>query len=290
MFRLYRLFSKWAISGYTYESAAIFKVMNNMMKRGMHMSRMGIGVQLYTLRDDMQKDMEGTLRKAAALGYEGVEFAGYFGMEAGALKKLMDEIGLKTIGSHVSLQSMRKDLQAEIDYVKTLGAKYIICPYVADEDRGSAEVWKRTFAELETIGEEAVKQGLKFLYHNHAFEFDVQVDGRFAFDAMYASTRPESVQVELDVCWVQFAGQDPLAYIHKYAGRLPLLHFKDFTKDENQKLVTLELGQGDVDLKKVIQAAAGAGVEWLIVEQDSCQKPPLVSVENSLNWIKENYQ
>jgi sugar phosphate isomerase/epimerase len=255
----------------------------------MDMSRMGIGVQLYTLRDDMQKDMEGTLRKVAALGYEGVEFAGYFGMEAAALRKLLDEIGLKAIGSHVSLQNLRTNLQAEIDYLKTLGAKYIICPFVAEDER-NVEGWKRIIADMEKIGEEAGRQGLQCLYHNHAFEFELEVDGSFVFDSMYASTSPEFVQVEMDVCWVQFAGQDPLAYINKYAGRLPLLHFKDFTKDANQKIVTLELGLGDVDLKKVIQAAAGAGVEWLIVEQDQCQKPPIVSVENSLNWIKENYR
>jgi sugar phosphate isomerase/epimerase len=253
------------------------------------MSRMGIGVQLYTLRDDMQANMEGTLRKVAELGYEGVEFAGYYGMEAAALKKLLDEIGLTAIGSHVSLQKLRTDLQGEIDYLKTLGAKYLICPYVGDQERQNAEDWKRIFAELEQFGAEARKQGLQFLYHNHAFEFEIEVNGAYVFDAMYASISPESVQVEMDVCWVQFAGQDPLAYISKYAGRLPLLHFKDFTKDADRKIVTLELGLGDVALAKVIEAAVKAGVEWLIVEQDYCQKPPLVSVENSLKWVQENY-
>jgi sugar phosphate isomerase/epimerase len=252
------------------------------------MSRMGIGIQLYTLREDMETDMEGTLRKVAALGYEGVEFAGYYGMQAAALRSLLDELGLQAIGSHVSLQKLRTDIQNEIAYLKTIRGKYLICPYVAEEDRKHAEDWQLIFADFERFGIEASRQGLQFLYHNHAFEFDLEMDGAYVFDALYAASSSESVQVEMDICWVQFAGQDPLAYIAKYAGRLPLLHMKDFTKDEDQKLVTLELGLGNVKLHEVIQAADKAGVEWLIVEQDTCQKPPMVSVQNSLNWLKVN--
>ncbi|MNP58754.1 Xylose isomerase-like TIM barrel [compost metagenome] len=106
---------------------------------------------------------------------------------------------------------------------------------------------------------------------------------------MFAQTSPEAVKVEMDVCWVQFAGQNPIEYINKYAGRLPLLHLKDFSKDEQGQMKTLELGQGSVDLPAVIEGATSAGVEWLIVEQDVCQNPPLESVSNSYNWLKENY-
>ncbi|MDF2645326.1 MULTISPECIES: sugar phosphate isomerase/epimerase [unclassified Paenibacillus] len=253
------------------------------------MGRLGIGLQLYTLRDDMEKDLEGTLRHVAKLGYEGVEFAGYYGKPAAELKQLLDELGLKAFGSHVSLERFRKDLQGELDYLKTIGAKYAICPYVGAEERESADQWKALIAECQAIAVETNKQGLQFLYHNHDFEFHYKVNDEFVFDAMFAKTGEDAINVEMDVCWVQFAGQDPLAYIAKYAGRLPLLHFKDFTKDAEGKLVTLELGLGDVPLEKVIKAAEQAGVEWLVVEQDHCQKPPLTSVENSLNWVKEHY-
>ncbi|MFD0695057.1 sugar phosphate isomerase/epimerase family protein [Paenibacillus sp. GCM10027628] len=253
------------------------------------MARIGIGLQLFTLRDNMAQDMEGTLRHVAKLGYEGVEFAGYYGMEAESLKQLLDEIGLKAIASHVSLDNLKNNLQGEIDYLRTLGAKYIICPYVAEDQRQTAEQWQQIIADCEAIAAEAKKQGLQFLYHNHDFEFHVKIDGQFVFDAMYAKTGENAINVEMDVCWVQFAGQDPLAYIAKYAGRLPLVHFKDFSKDADGKIVTLELGQGNVDLEKVITAAEQAGVEWLIVEQDHCQNPPLTSIANSLNWVKEHY-
>ncbi|UJF31294.1 sugar phosphate isomerase/epimerase family protein [Paenibacillus hexagrammi] len=253
------------------------------------MARLGIGLQLYTLRDDMEKDMEGTLRYVAELGYEGVEFAGYYGMPAEKLKQLLDELGLKAIGSHVSLASLTDNLQGEIDYLKTLGAQYIICPYVMPEQRETSEQWEEIISRCEGFAAEAKKQGLQFLYHNHDFEFHLKIKDEFVFDAMYANTGDKAINVEMDVCWVQFAGQDPLAYIAKYAGRLPLVHFKDFSKDEEGKIITLELGLGQVDLKMVIEAAEKAGAEWLVVEQDHCQKPPLTSVANSLNWVKENY-
>lgn len=248
-----------------------------------------IGLQLYTLRDDMAQDVEATLRKVAALGYQGVEFAGYYDWEATKLRALLDELGLQAIGSHVGLDSLKNDLQGQIDYMKTIGGRYMLCPNLTEAERSSEATWKETYALLQSIGEEVVKQGLVFGYHNHAFEFDSQVDGRFAFDAMYELTTPEAVKVELDVCWVQFAGQDPLAYIRKYSGRLPLLHLKDFTKGEQGEIVTLELGLGDVALIDVIREAEAAGVEWLIVEQDVCQKPPLTSIANSMNWLKDNY-
>lgn len=253
------------------------------------MRKMGIGLQMYTLRDETAQDFRGTLRKVAELGYEGVEFAGYGDIPAEEMKTLLQELGLKAIGSHVGIELLREDLQKEIDYLKTIGAKYMMCPYVAPEDREDAEGWKNLFAFLEEVGAEARKQGLIFGYHNHAFEFEAEVDGEFVFDAMYSTTSPDAVQVEMDVCWVQFAGQDPLAYIPKYAGRLPLLHLKDFSKDADGNMQTLELSQGSVDLPAVIKAASDAGTEWLIVEQDVCQNPPLQSVSNSLNWLKENY-
>lgn len=254
----------------------------------LNLSKPGIGLQLYTLREETAKDFRGTLRKVAELGYEGVEFAGYGDLSAEEMKALLDELGLKAISSHVPLQAMKDNLQQEIDYLKTIGAKYMICPYLAPEDRPQGEGWRELFSFLQEAGTEARKQGLVFGYHNHDFEFQDHVGGLTAFDALFSDTTPEAVQVELDVCWVQFAGQDPLAYIKKYAGRLPLLHLKDFSKDEQGHMVTLELGKGSVDLPAVTEAAIEAGVQWLIVEQDFCQNPPLTSVENSLNWLKDH--
>ncbi|MCQ6559799.1 sugar phosphate isomerase/epimerase family protein [Paenibacillus mendelii] len=253
------------------------------------MRRMGIGLQLYTLRDETAVDFAGTLRKVAELGYEGVEFAGYGGLSATEMQELLKETGLKAVGSHVGLDRLRADLQGEIDYLKAIGGRYIICPWVSETERDRVEDWEKHIEFWKHVGAEVRKQGLTFAYHNHDFEFHLQLNGEYVFDAIYSASAPEEIQVEMDVCWVQFAGQDPIAYIQKYAGRLPLLHLKDFNKDLNGQMVTLELGQGVVQLKDVIAAASEANVEWLLVEQDNCQNPPLQSVANSLNWVRQNY-
>lgn len=252
------------------------------------MRRMGIGVQLYTVRDDLAKDFRGTLRRIAELGYEGVEFAGYGGLPAEELKQLLDELNLKPIGAHVSLQNMRVNLDKEIDYLLAIGATYMICPYVAAEDRTDAEAWKSLFGFLSEAARKANEKGLKFAYHNHAFEFELKIGDQYVFDALYAAD-PERILVEMDAGWVQYAGLDTLQYIADYAGRLPLLHLKDFKGMIDNQINTVELGRGEIDLPAVIDAASEAGTEWLIVEQDRCQNPPLESVATSLKWLQDNY-
>ncbi|TDF96632.1 sugar phosphate isomerase/epimerase family protein [Paenibacillus piri] len=253
------------------------------------MRRMGIGLQLYTVRDDMAKDFRGTLRRVAEMGYEGVEFAGYGGLSAEELKDLLQELNLKAIGAHVSLANMKADLNKEIAYLQTIGAPYLICPYIAAEDRQDVEAWKSLFAYFAQAGQQVKDQGLQFAYHNHAFEFEMKTDGQYIFDALYASASPEALQVELDAGWVQYAGLDTLQYIANYKGRLPLLHLKDFKGTVNGLINTVELGHGEIDLPSVIQAGSDAGVEWIIVEQDRCANPPLESVATSYNWLKDNY-
>lgn len=252
------------------------------------MRRMGVALQMYTLRSETAADFRGTLRQVAGIGFEGVEFAGYGGISADEMKELLLELGLKVAGSHVGLDRLRTDLQGEIDYLKEIGGKTIICPYSSPEDRDSEEGWKEIIAELKAYGEEVSKHGLAFAYHNHGFEFTHKVGSSSVFDALFEAAPPEQLQAELDVCWVKSGGEDPLAYIRKYAGRLPLIHLKDLGF-EADKPVTLELGQGIIPLMEVIEAASDAGVEWLVVEQDDCWNPPLQSVTNSFNWVKRHY-
>lgn len=153
------------------------------------MNKINIGLQLYTLRDLTALEFEGTLRKVAELGYQGVEFAGYGDIPAEQMKSLLDELGLQGFSSHVSLEAMRKDLQKEIDYLKTIGAAYMICPFLMPEDRPqSSEEWSKLFSELQEIGTEVSKQGLIFGYHNHDFEFIGQAGEHNAFDGMFMQT------------------------------------------------------------------------------------------------------
>lgn len=253
------------------------------------MTRMAIGLQLYTLRDATSEDFEGTLRQVAAMGYEGVEFAGYGDIEASRMRALLDELGLKAIGSHIGLHLLEERLEEEIEYLQTIGARYAICPYLLDDQRG-ADAWAKHFVNFEQYGKRFREAGIEFCYHNHDFEFQVEVDGQFVFDALYDRISPDLLKVEMDIGWVQYAGQDPLAYISKYAGRLPLLHLKDYRKGgAEQGIDTVELGRGDLPLLPIINRAAESEVEWIIVEQDTCANPPLESVAESMEWLKQHY-
>jgi len=253
------------------------------------MSRMNIGLQLYTLRDVTAQDFEGTLRKVAAMGYEGVEFAGYGDIKAEDMRDLLQELNLKAIGSHIGLHLLEGNLDAEIAYLQTIGAKYAVCPWLPVDARDT-EAWRGHLVKFEEYGKRFRDAGISFAYHNHEFEFEVEIDGQIVFDALYERIDPQYLQVEMDIGWVQYSGVDPLAYIAKYAGRLPLLHLKDFRAGEKgQQIDTVELGRGDLPLLPIIDAASKASVEWIIVEQDTCANPPLEAVAESMEWLKTNF-
>ena len=150
--------------------------------------------------------------------------------------------------------------------------------------------WKSNIAKLEAFGKRFHEAGITFAYHNHEFEFEVEMDGKYALDVLYEKVAPEYLQVEMDIGWVQYAGVEPLSYIAKYADRLPLLHLKDYRAGKKgEQIDTVELGRGDLPLLPIIDAASKASVEWLIVEQDVCERPPLAAVEESMEWLKRNY-
>lgn len=252
------------------------------------MSSWKVGIQLYTLRDETAKDFAGALRRVAAEGFAGVEFAGYGGMNAPELKALLDELKLEALGSHVGIARLNEALDEEIAFNKAIGSKYIICPYLAEEHRKDEATYRETFRRLEAIGRRCAEQGIAFGYHNHAFELEERAGSETALDALFGSTSPDAVKVELDACWVHFAGHDPVAYIEKYKGRLPIVHFKDVRRQPDGKPQTVELGTGEVNLTAIAEAAARSGVEWLVYEQDVCQNPPFTAMANSMAWMKQN--
>jgi sugar phosphate isomerase/epimerase len=252
------------------------------------MSAWKVGIQLYTIRDETAKDFVGALKRVAAEGYQGVEFAGYGGLPANEMKALLDELGLQAIGSHVGIGRLTSALDEEIEYNLAIGSRYIVCPALGKEHRQDEAAWRNTFRLLEQIGDTCRERGIAFGYHNHRFEFEDQVGGEPALDALFGSVSADAVKVELDACWVHFAGYDPVAYIGKYAGRLPIVHFKDAKKKEDGQPITVELGQGEVDLHAIAKAADQAGTEWLVYEQDVCQNPPFTAMANSMRWMKEN--
>lgn len=241
-----------------------------------------IGLQLYTLREELEQDFEGTLRKVAELGYAGVEFYHFFGRTAEEVVVLLQETGLTALGAHRPYEAMLNDTEQEISFNLAIGNRNLTVPYLTEEQRN----WDEVAANLRTIGEKCNARGAVLSYHNHDFEFTEQFGGRTAFDGIFEEVPAEVLKVEMDTCWVYYGGYDPVEYINKYAGRLPIIHLKDMKKYEDGSAETVVLGEGEVNLAAILEAADAAGVEWAVVEQDYCSRSPLESVADSLKWVK----
>lgn len=245
-------------------------------------TRARLGLQLYTIRDDLERDYRGTLETIARLGFDGVELAGNHGRMSGPqLRRLLDGLGLAVAGAHVGLEQLEADPEREADLALELGAPGLAVPWgKAADDAG----WLALADRLEALGARLARRGLRLGYHNHAHELELEAGGRPALDVLLA--RAPGVDAELDVAWIHAGGRAPTEYLARYAGRVPLVHLKDVRKQPDGGWLTVELGQGEVDLPAVVAAAGQAGAEWLIVEQDRCQRAPLESVEASLAHLR----
>src|SRR5688500_13260887 len=189
------------------------------------MAQIPIAVQMYTLRNETERDFAGTLKKVAEIGYTGVEFAGTHGFTAGELFRVLDGLGLCPAGSHCSLNALEKDLNAVLDFNQEIGNEFVVCPWLPEDRRRSADDYRALGEVLNRVGAACRERGLQLCYHNHDFEFQ-RFDGRFGLDILYSATDPALVKAELDTFWIKKAGEDPAAYIRKYSGRAPLIHLK----------------------------------------------------------------
>jgi sugar phosphate isomerase/epimerase len=240
-----------------------------------------IALQLYTLRQETEKDFVGTLKKVADLGYKGVEFAGFGGYSALELKSHLDAFGLKPVGAHIGIEELKNNLDEIIAYNFQLGNKYIVCPWASYES-------KKDYVEmaqlLKSIGKKLKASGLQLCYHNHAHEFD-SFNGEYGLDIIYNKVSSELLKTEIDTYWVAFAGLNPVEYMAKYAGRTPLLHIKDMESSEKREFA--EIGTGTMDIRAIAEQAVMNGTEWLIVEQDACKREPLECVSISIENLKK---
>ena len=249
-------------------------------------SKIPVCLQMYTVRDDAQADLAATLSTVGKLGYAGVELAGYAGHSAAEYKKLLDDNGLRAIGQHVGFDLVKNSLSQVIDEAKLFGYDYVMVPWIGAPYTDSMDGYRKLGAELKEASVALRAAGLTLGYHNHAFEFEKSEDGVFGFDAIFDSAGPEVV-TEMDTFWVVKGGQNPAAYLEKYAGRVPIIHLKDMDAEGGFAPV----GEGTIDYTgSLLPAAEKAGVQFYVVEQDSC-KPPLVplesirlSIENLKSW------
>jgi len=237
-------------------------------------------IQLYSVREELARDFPGTLRKIGKMGYTGVEFAGYGGYAAKDLRKLLDECGLKSISTHSGPEALLERLDEEIEYNKVLGTEYIVLPgYWGVSGR---EGMLRMAELFSPVAEKVTKAGMKFAYHNHSWELEKD-NGEYLLDIFYANTDPKTVLTELDLYWIAYAGVDPLEYMKRYANRLKLLHVKQIKDYESKKCV--DLNEGAIDFKEIINTGRQIGVEYYILEQEEFEIDAFISVKNGIDYI-----
>jgi sugar phosphate isomerase/epimerase len=265
-----------------------------------------IGLQLYTVREAAAKDLAGTLRAIADIGYREVELAGIPAKSATELRTLLNDCGLTAPSMHASMADLQEGLQKHIDYAKALGTEYLVCafPWTADArfraNPGHAVVslasgitlddWKWNAEQLNKIGAAAGKAGLRCGYHNHNMEFR-SYDGVVAYDELLRLTDPTLVTMQMDLGWAVTAGVDPIKYLKKHADRISLLHVKDVRKDlrvtaDRLQAQTTEVGSGKLDWKRLFHAMDPARIRHYFVEQENFERTPLEAVKISFEYLK----
>lgn len=262
-----------------------------------------LGLQLYSVRDLLPKDYEGTLHQLAALGYREVEAAGFFDHSAIAVKQMMDRAGLSCISAHYGLQALLANESEIIQYGKDLGLKYIVCswPWVKDpskvKDPGSVvathsmtlDDWRWNAEQLNRIGERVNSAGMRFGYHNHTAEFREQ-NGVVFYDELLHRTDPARVTMEMDCGWVVAAGKSPVEYLTRYPNRFSMLHVKDFKIagpiSGLKPPPSTELGRGSIDYRPIFAAAKKGKVQHAFVEQEQFDMPPMEALKIDAEYMK----
>ncbi len=238
-----------------------------------------IGLQLYTVRTEMAKDVDATLARVREIGYTEVEFAGYFNKPPKELRASLDRIGLTAPAAHVELGP---DWKKVLDDALVMGHRYVVAPWVAAERRRTLSDWKRVAQEFNKAGDQARAAGLRFLYHNHDFEF-VPLEGKLPYDVLLAETDKNLVGLEMDLYWITKGGQDPLAYFNKYPGRFSCVHVKDMDRTPQQGMV--DVGAGKIDFKAIFARSKQAGIAHYFVEHDQ-PAVPFDSIRNSYQHLR----
>lgn len=242
-----------------------------------------VGIQLYSVRQHVQRDLPGTLAQLSQIGYRDVEFAGYGGRTPAQTRELLEQNRLAAPSTHIGYDQLGANWDRSLDDAVARGHQFITIPWLPDNVRGSAESWKRVAREFNVAGERARARGLGFAYHNHDFEF-TRVDGAVPFDILLAETDPAAVSFEMDVYWTVKAGGDPLAYLRRHPTRFTMLHIKDSAGAPNHAQV--DVGSGTIDFASILRldAAQRRTVKHVFVEHD--QPPdPMAFAKKSFEYL-----
>lgn len=251
--------------------------------------RLPIGLQLYSVRELLPKDFDGTLGKVRAAGYTEVEAAGYYDRTAAQFRAAMDKAGLRCVSTHHALGLLRQQLDELIEYGHALGLVAIVCPSPVRRDpaaRGALDLddWRWVAGELNRIGEKVKAAGMTFGYHNHGPEFGSEA-GVIFFDELLRLTDPKLVFFELDCGWAASAGRTPVDYLSKTPKRFPMLHVKDMVKGANGQYHSTVMGRGVVDYRPILRAATG--LKHYFIEQEEFDMDPMEALRLDAEYMRK---
>ena len=248
-----------------------------------------VGLQLYSLRQHLPKDVPGTLAKIRAMGFEEVEGGDTYGMSVEAFKAAVTAAGLKQVSEHHGYEQWRDDAAGTLKIARTMGATYAGCAWIPHKETFTREDCLRAAADFNKWGKAAKDAGIRFFYHVHGYEFAPSPEGTL-LDLLFKETDPALVAVEADVFWVKRGGGDPVALFERYPGRIPLSHLKDMQKGLGTSPdgkapddTCVPLGQGQIDWKAVIAAATKAGIERHFIEDE--HPNALTQIPESLKYL-----
>ncbi len=234
-----------------------------------------IALQLYSVREDTAKDFYQALKRAAELGFTGVEFAGYGDVPAETMRSWLSELGLRAVSTHTNVLA---NLDAELTYLQTIGANHIVLPYAGFESR---EAVLRLAEEMNAVGQTCAENGFTLSYHNHAHEFAKTEDGTWLLDIFYENTDPRYVKMQLDVCWATVGGADPVAYLKKYEDRCCLVHCKEVKSIDPYEGTAI--GEGIVDFPGIYRLLGDS--RQYIVEQETIAMDCWEGLRRSVNYL-----
>ena len=256
------------------------------------------GMQLYTVRGELEKDFDGTLAKIAAIGYREVEFAGYFGHTPKQVRDSLKRHGLTAPSAHIAFPSLTGDSWTRaLDEARAIGHRYLVNAWVDEPVRNQPGAWQRIADTYNTAAAAAKRHGVQFAYHNHNFEFYPRADagGKLPMDLVLESCDPGLVKIELDLCWIAAAGKDPVEYFRRYPGRFPMVHVKGLRKvpaasadpvpiDRVLPDIT-DVGHDDViEWPRIFARSKEAGIRHYFVEHDNPAQP-FESLRTSYEYV-----
>jgi sugar phosphate isomerase/epimerase len=239
-----------------------------------------IALQIWTVRDHLERDLAGAMAQLADIGYRAIEF-GDLPVPPDEFRRILDDLGMKAIARHISVGDCLANLNRVLEESLAVGGRDFVCPGLSGELRGSLAGYHKFAEILNDVSKALAQHGVRLSYHNHHFEFDLH-DGERGYDHLFDRLLP-SVNAELDVYWLARAGRDVIEDISVFSGRAPLIHMKDMEPGDDGFYA--EVGEGVLDIPGIVAAADAAGAEWYIVEQDESRRDTMESVRISYDYL-----